>query len=180
MIVVSSADSDFASLLAEQMTAELKVSCKTLKPAEALPADVELVITTENGPKGSEIPVLVLAKKEAPFRLQDIFSRLAQMRQKPTSLVALGAYQFSPLTRSLSLGKRTADLTEKEARLLLAIAESSKGISKDELLKNIWGVSPDMNTHTLETHIYRLREKFRELGGEDVIAAIDSGYRLVL
>jgi len=73
-------------------------------------------------------------------------------------------------------------LTDKEAQLLHSLAES-KGqvVSKEHLLKTIWGFEEALDTHTLETHIYRLRGKFRDLtGDESMIAATEGGYKLEL
>ena len=55
---------------------------------------------------------------------------------------------------------------------------SRGGASRETLLKEVWGMEADLNTHTLETHIYRLRAKLRELSGNDIIEAFEGGYRL--
>ncbi|MDE3061388.1 MAG: helix-turn-helix domain-containing protein, partial [Pseudomonadota bacterium] len=74
---------------------------------------------------------------------------------------------------------KTADVTDKEARLLQVLAGSGKnGVAKEKLLKEVWGIEATLNTHTLETHVYRLRAKFRELAGNEIIAAINGGYGL--
>ncbi len=71
------------------------------------------------------------------------------------------------------------DLTDKEAGLLQRLAEAgNKGVAKDQLLKDVWGIEALLDTHTLETHIYRLRGKFKELAGDEMIEAVDGGYVL--
>ena len=73
-------------------------------------------------------------------------------------------------------------LTDKEVALLQNLARGKGQVaSKEQLLKDVWGFDETIDTHTLETHIYRLRGKFRELSDDDeIIAATDGGYKLEL
>ena len=68
---------------------------------------------------------------------------------------------FFPLKKIMMLGdKKKVDLTEKEVDILKCLIGSGKEIvDKDKLLKQVWNYSSDVTTHTLETHIYRLRQK---------------------
>jgi DNA-binding response OmpR family regulator len=59
--------------------------------------------------------------------------------------------------------QKTQRLTEKEVQLLRFFHQNKgQDMAKDKLLKEIWGYHPDVETHTLETHIYRLRQKIEE------------------
>ena len=58
-------------------------------------------------------------------------------------------------------------LTEKEVQLLDLFLNKSKPISKDEILSSVWNYSSDADTHTVETHIYRLRKKINEKFSDD-------------
>ena len=93
--------------------------------------------------------------------------------------------ELNPIVLPFVTGERSRDLnnllnlTDKEAQLLGSLARAGKGgIGREALMKDVWGFAGDMDTHTLETHIYRLREKFRELGGGEGIVVTDGGYRL--
>ena len=73
---------------------------------------------------------------------------------------------FSPTKKIISNleTKKTEHLTEKENNLLIYFYnKKNKDILKKDLLTNIWGVSDEINTHTLETHIYRLKQKLNKL-----------------
>jgi len=71
------------------------------------------------------------------------------------------------------------NLTDKETKVLQALSKAGEaGITREELLKNIWGMEAQLDTHTLETHIYRLRKKIRDSFDVEIIKAIDGGYRL--
>ena len=73
---------------------------------------------------------------------------------------------FSPSKKIISniKVKHTEHLTEKENNLLIYFYNNKNiEIPKKDLLTNIWGVSNEINTHTLETHIYRLKQKLSKL-----------------
>jgi len=67
-------------------------------------------------------------------------------------------------------------LTEKEVNIIKYLLEAKEEVTKSELLKSIWNHSSDLDTHTVETHIYRLRQKFNS--NEEVILTNELGYKL--
>lgn len=73
-------------------------------------------------------------------------------------------------------------LTEKERNILLFLADRDKGaVKKDDLLHEIWNYAPDLETHTLETHIYRLRQKIEgDPTNPKILITENDGYRLLL
>ena len=75
----------------------------------------------------------------------------------------------------------TLKLTDKEAKLLKILHRAhGETVSKAELLMTIWNQRPDLNSHTLETHIYRLRQKIKRKGNEDkIVETRNGGYALV-
>ncbi len=90
-------------------------------------------------------------------------------------------YAFYPVKKEIfsSLSGRTTKLTEKEVDILKYLYNNIPAtISKEELLENVWGYSAEATTHTVETHIYRLRQKVEEDGGNQLILTENNGYRL--
>ena len=69
-------------------------------------------------------------------------------------------------SRKIYLGNKSLDLTEKEGNLILFI-NSKKKVNLKDLQKNVWGYSSGLETHTVETHIYRLRKKILEIFKDD-------------
>ena len=70
-------------------------------------------------------------------------------------------------------------LTEKEVRLIELLLISTKPVSKDKILSSVWNYSSDADTHTVETHIYRLRKKIsKEFNDDTFIQNNKEGYYL--
>jgi DNA-binding response OmpR family regulator len=100
-----------------------------------------------------------------PFRLAELLARLrAQLRGYEASadaLIQIGPYRFKPAERFLKDGAgRRITLTDKETAILRYLHRAGgRAVSRGELLREVWGYNPSTTTHTLETHIYRLRRK---------------------
>ena len=77
------------------------------------------------------------------------------------SIVKVKDYILDKNTRFLKRNKNSVKITEKEMHFIEKLKNSSKPLTKDYILKNIWGYSSDTDTHTVETHIYRLRQKIK-------------------
>lgn len=120
-----------------------------------------------------------------PFRFGVLLARIrAHMRshdQTDIATLKIGPYEFKPATRSLfdGAGKRIR-LTDKEANILRYLYKAgTKAVPRDELLREVWGYNAAVTTHTLETHIYRLRQKIEPVGGRnDLLITEGGGYRL--
>src|SRR5882762_683392 len=101
-----------------------------------------------------------------PFKLAVLLARIrAQLRQHEQSenaSFAIGPYLFRPASKLLlneSNGKKIR-LTEKETSILRYLYRAGEqAVSRETLLGEVWGYNAGVNTHTLETHIYRLRQK---------------------
>ena len=124
-----------------------------------------------------------------PFRLPELLARVrAQLRAFEFSEhaeISIGPYVFHPGARLLVLpGRgRPIRLTEKEAALLKYLYRAGeRPVSRHTLLREVWGYSPNATTHTVETHIYRLRRKIEPAGANSPLQLINdgSGYRLML
>jgi len=121
-----------------------------------------------------------------PFRLNVLLARIrAQLRTHELSDDAtfpVGPYNFRPSLKMLQLkdSDRKIKLTEKETAILKFLYRASgKTVSRDDMLGEVWGYNSAVNTHTLETHIYRLRQKIEEAPKEAKIVVTEpGGYRL--
>lgn len=182
MILVISKDADFAAALAEQVLAQLGQECKmAVSEDEAKPLlnQIELAVSTEP----AKLPIPLILVKNPPIRLASLLLDIrSQLESGGKEAIVFGRkYVFSPRSKQVSLkaSGKNVSLTDKEAQLLKALLSAGKaGIAKEALLKDVWNIEQDMDTHTLETHIYRLRAKLRELDEALSIAATETGYRL--
>ena len=81
-------------------------------------------------------------------------------------------------SRKISLKNKSLNLTERETNIIVFIKEK-KSVTVKELQKMVWDYSPDLETHTVETHIYRLRRKMKEaFGNESFILNTSDGYKI--
>jgi len=93
------------------------------------------------------------------------------------SIVKVKDYILDKNTRFLKRNKNSVKITEKEMYFIEKLKNSSKPLTKDYILKNIWGYSSDTDTHTVETHIYRLRQKIKnQFDDKDFIKHTKEGY----
>jgi DNA-binding response OmpR family regulator len=123
-----------------------------------------------------------------PFRLGALLARVkAEMRQHERSdeaAVVIGPYTFHAGLKTLvhyASGARIR-LTDKEAAILSYLYRAGdRVVSRSLLLEHVWGYNAHVTTHTLETHIYRLRRKIEPIQGEaNLLITEAGGYRLVL
>ena len=120
-----------------------------------------------------------------PFRFAVLMARLhAHLRshgQSEDAVYRIGPYTFRPSAKLLvdPKGKRVR-LTEKETNILKFLYRSGDTVPRDTLLHEVWGYNPAVTTHTLETHIYRLRQKIEISPGQAQLLITESGgYRLM-
>ena len=120
-----------------------------------------------------------------PFKLGVLMARLrAQLRQHELSeeaVFAIGPYRFQPAHKVLlDENKNQIRLTDMEVAILKNLYRSEKPVvSREKLLLEIWGYNAEANTHTIETHIYRLRQKIEQDPKEPKILITEKdGYRL--
>jgi DNA-binding response OmpR family regulator len=121
-----------------------------------------------------------------PFRLAELFARLrAQLRSFENSedaVFTIGPYVFRPSAKLLQepWRNRRIRLTEKEAAILKFLYRSgSRPVARQVLLNEVWGYNSAVTTHTLETHIYRLRQKIEpDPSNARLLVTEGGGYRL--
>jgi DNA-binding response OmpR family regulator len=120
-----------------------------------------------------------------PFRFAVLLARIrAQLRsheQSEDAVFRIGPYEFRPAAKLLIDAKqKKVRLTEKETNILKYLYRAGeKPVSREELLTEVWGYNAGVTTHTLETHIYRLRQKIEpETSGVKLLLTEAGGYRL--
>jgi DNA-binding response OmpR family regulator len=121
-----------------------------------------------------------------PFRFAVLLARIrAQLRQHEASedaVFTIGPYSFRPSSKVLLTPKGTkVRLTEKETAILRYLYRAGqKPVSRETLLQEVWGYNSGVTTHTLETHIYRLRQKVEKDAAAPAILVTEAGgYKLV-
>ena len=121
-----------------------------------------------------------------PFKLAVLLARIrAQLRQHEQSedaVFTIGRFTFKPASKLLveDAGGKTR-LTEKETAILKYLLRAGeKVVSRDTLLHEVWGYNAGVTTHTLETHIYRLRQKIeKDPSNAELLVTEAGGYKLV-
>ena len=107
----------------------------------------------------------------------------AHLRSHETSeeaIYRIGPYTFRPSAKVLSEGPKRVRLTEKETNILKFLQRAGDTVSREVLLHEVWGYNPAVTTHTLETHIYRLRQKIeKDPAHAQILVTESGGYRLM-
>ena len=116
-----------------------------------------------------------------PVLLARVRAQLRQHEQSEDAIFALGPYTFKPSAKMLiTEDEKKIRLTEKETNILKFLYRSTEGVvPRDVLLHEVWGYNAGVTTHTLETHIYRLRQKIEPNPSKARLLVTEAGgYRL--
>lgn len=116
------------------------------------------------------------------FLLDELKSCINFFENSKEGYLSFNKYIVRPISKDI-INKRNNEeikLTEKEVSILKYLYKNKdRLVSKNELLQEVWGYSPDVSTHTIETHIYRLRQKVEHDDPEaQLILTADGGYQL--
>jgi DNA-binding response OmpR family regulator len=122
-----------------------------------------------------------------PFRLTVLLARLrAHLRQsehRDDAVFAIGPYTFQPSAKLMTdpSRRKKVRLTEKETAILRYLYHAGdRAIGRATLLGEVWGYNAGVTTHTLETHVYRLRQKIeRDPANAEILVTEPGGYRLL-
>ena len=154
-----------------------------------------IIMLTGNTGEASEILGLNSGANDyvtKPFRLSVLVARirahLRSFEQSEDATFPVGPYTFKPSAKKLSLPAptdgspppRDIRLTEKETNILKYLLRAGgKPVGRQELLEEVWGYNAAVTTHTLETHVYRLRKKIEPEDGRTTLLLTEpGGYRL--
>ena len=161
-------------------------TCKILRCQKVLAPIIMLTDAAKEADTILELDASANDYVSKPFRFGVLLARIrAHLRQFETSDAAIlhfGPYEFRPSVKQLTTqaGDKIR-LTEKEANILKFLYRAgAETVSRETLLHEIWGYNAQITTHTLETHIYRLRQKIEsDPSNAKLLVTEEGGYRLV-
>lgn len=140
-------------------------------------SDADMILGLESGANDYVVKPFKFAVLLARIRAQ-----LRQHEQSEDAVFAIGHYTFKPAAKTLvdEAGSKIR-LTEKETSILKYLYRAGeKVVTRDVLLHEVWGYNAGVTTHTLETHIYRLRQKIeKDPSNSEILVTETGGYKLV-
>ena len=111
--------------------------------------------------------------------VEKINIQLLKQKYNYQSEIRINKYKLNLNSREISLNKKLIKLTEREIDIILFLNENKKPINVNILQKEVWGYSSELETHTVETHIYRLRKKLKDkFNDEEFILSLKKGYQI--
>ena len=109
--------------------------------------------------------------------IESINLKLIKERFIYQSNISIGEYKLNLNSRKMSSNTIAVDLTEREINLIIFLRDSPVAVKIDTLQKEVWDYGNKLETHTVETHIYRLRKKIKDKFGDDhFILSSKEGY----
>ncbi len=119
----------------------------------------------------SPIKMVKLIEKINIFFLKNHFNKQSKIK--------IYDYTIDLNSREISLNNKKLKLTEKEVNTIIYLSQSKKPVNVDELEKNVWRYLSDLESHTVATHIYRLRKKiFTIFKDDNFIVSRKNGYQI--
>ena len=124
-----------------------------------------------------------LILEETPIRIEKLIQiinlKFLKYRFNSQSRINIGNYTLNLNSREIFKGKLFLKLTEREINLILYLYESNQAVKIEKLQKEVWSYGSELETHTVETHIYRLRKKIKDKFKDDnFISSTNSGYKI--
>ncbi len=121
---------------------------------------------------------------EKPIRISELNKKIANLINSKefilnSSIQIKENYLLDKNEKKLKRGKTFVILTEKEIELIELLLSSKSSIQKDKILEKVWGYASDADTHTVETHVYRLRKKIQnKFKDNEFIVSSKEGYSI--
>ena len=105
--------------------------------------------------------------------------QLIKQKYIDQSKIEINKYNLDLNSREIRKNEKKLKLTEREIDIILYLNENKNPQNIEILQKKVWGHVSDLETHTVETHIYRLRKKIKDIFGDDsFIISLDTGYKI--
>jgi len=161
--------------------------CRALR---SIAVSVPIVMLTAADSEGDTVQGLEAGANDyvtKPFRINVLLARLrAHLRQserRDDAVFSIGPYTFQPGAKLMTdpSRRKKVRLTEKETAILRYLYHAGdRPIGRSTLLGEVWGYNAGVTTHTLETHVYRLRQKIeRDPANAEILVTEPGGYRLL-
>jgi len=139
------------------------------------------ILAIQSKEKSNKLSSILSEKIKVPFTIFDfkekIISAIAKNEFKKNSLINLKGYTIDKNERKIKKNNLELQLSEKEIDFLILFSENKNPIKRDLVLEKVWNYSQETETHTVETHIHRLRKKISEkFNDNDFIKNNKKGY----
>ena len=139
------------------------------------------IIITKSSTSTNKFSGELIEQLNMPFTILDfekkVISLIAKNEFKKNSLINLSGYVIDKNERKIKKNNLELQLSEKEINFLILFSQTKKPISRNLVLKKVWNYSEKAETHTIETHVHRLRKKISEKFGDDAFIKNNSkGY----
>ena len=200
-VVIFSKNEVFRQDLAMQITlSDSNYLCDENQKPDIIILDEDVGLIEGLRQKFERTPIFMLMKKgekgkedspfvkyvQKPFVLNNFLNLIKSVLNfilvSDAGIITFNTYELSPLEKeikNLKTGEKTK-LTEREVSMILYLYQmKGKTTTKSAFLKEVWGYNPDASTHTIETHIYRLRQKVeKNKDWPELISTENGGYKL--
>jgi hypothetical protein len=118
-----------------------------------------------------------------PIKISKLIEKIniqsLKMQYNDKSELKINQYKIDLNSRELIKKNSKLKLTEKEANIIVYLSQSNNSVSVDQLQFDVWGYSSQLETHTVETHIYRLRKKIlKTFNDNEFIISHKNGYKI--
>jgi DNA-binding response OmpR family regulator len=111
--------------------------------------------------------------------IEKINTEFLKIQFNQHSEIKVNNYTLDLNSRAMLVNNKKLKLTEKEINTIIYLSKSNKPVSVDELQKKVWSYQSDIETHTVETHVYRLRKKIlNKFNDNDFIISKINGYQI--
>jgi len=132
--------------------------------------------------KDLKLPNMIL-EENFPIKFSKLLERIniefLKKNFNKQSNIIVSKYSINTNSREMILKDKKLKLTEKEINMIIYLSQSKKPIKINELQEKVWGYQSKLETHTVETHIHRLRKKIKEkFFDENLIISKKNGYKI--
>ena len=154
---------------------------QNIKKENLLEASIIISAKKINNDNIDQKSVIILERLPINFvsLVDEISKRLLKQKYNYQSNIIINKYNLDLNSRTISREKIDLKLTEKEIEIILFLKDQKEPQNILKLQKEVWGYSDDIETHTVETHVYRLRKKLKDtFQDENFLKSLKEGYKI--